>query len=215
MPLPYFEVNMAISNTKICNMALDELGAKRINDLDTDQSPQAIKCRLHFEQTRDALIRSHWWRFARDRASLSKDTVSPDFEWDNQFILPSDFLAARPVFGDFETQNTRFSYDLEGDRLLTNQDAIDFRYIKRVTDPTKFDPLFVEVFVLILAEKLNSLAGANAKIATVISQKLAVLMRRVRTMDKQETNTKGRANRRSWNDSRFTNGGRIDSQLGS
>jgi hypothetical protein len=207
---------MATSNTSICNQALGVIGSKRLNDLDTDQSPEAIQCRLFFEPDRDALIRSHWWRFARARASLSQDTVSPDFEWDNQFILPSDFLAARPVFGDFETQNTRFSYDLEGDRLLTNQEAIDLRYIKRVTDPTKFDPLFVKVLVYTLADDLiGPLAGGDPRIQKKIDAKLAVLMRRVRTMDKQETNTKGRANRRSWNDSRFTNGGRIDSRLGS
>ena len=60
---------MAISETSICNMALGRLGSKRINDFDdTDESSLPIvQCRLHYEQTRDALIRSHWWRFARGR----------------------------------------------------------------------------------------------------------------------------------------------------
>ena len=66
---------MATSNTKICNQSLGRLGSKRINNIDDpkEDSTQAIQCRLHFEQTRDALVRSNWWSFARARATLSKD----------------------------------------------------------------------------------------------------------------------------------------------
>ena len=90
---------MAESPTSICNQSLGKLGAKRINDLSdtTDTKPEAIQCRLHYEPTRDALLRSHWWRFARDRAVLSQDTNDPAFEWDNQFILPNDFLRFRSI----------------------------------------------------------------------------------------------------------------------
>ena len=47
---------MATDNTKICNQSLDKLGASRIVNFDdsTEDSLSAIKCRLHFEQTRDA-----------------------------------------------------------------------------------------------------------------------------------------------------------------
>ncbi|MEE9529110.1 MAG: hypothetical protein V3V88_03575 [Dehalococcoidia bacterium] len=209
---------MANSNTTLCNQALGRIGAKRINNFEdsADSSPQAIQCRLHFEQTRDALMRSHWWRFARDRVVLSQDTTDPDFEWDNQFILPSDMLRARSVFSDTQTRNTRFSYELEGDRLLTNQSAVNFRYIKKITDPTKFDSLFVEVLVLLLAIKLvGPLAGANVKLTTILNQELRPLMKQVRAIDRQETNTRGKADRNLWNDARFFSGGRIDSQLGS
>ena len=65
----------AYSETLICNLALARLGAKRINTIEeTDASVQAVQCRTHYEHTRDALLRSHLWRFAIKRAELSEDT---------------------------------------------------------------------------------------------------------------------------------------------
>jgi hypothetical protein len=205
------------SNTEICNQSLGRIGAKRINNLETDGSPQAIQCRLHYEQTRDALIRSHYWRFASTRVMLSQDTIDPEGdEWDNQFILPSDMMRAKSVYDGVQTRNSRFSYALEGDRLLTNEGSIDFRYIKRITDPTKFDSLFIEVLVLTIAKKLvGPLAGANVKLSQDVKQDLVPLMKQVRANDRQETNTRGKADRHLWNDARFFTGGRIDSQMGS
>jgi hypothetical protein len=206
---------MAISNTSICNMALRKLGAKRLNDLDTDSSVNAIDCRLHYEQTRDALIESHFWRFASGREDLSEDTETPAFEWERQFILPTDYMVKKSVWSGLGPYNTNFSYALEGDRLLTNESDIKLRYIKRVTDPTKFNELFIEVFVLKLALKLVALAGANPKMSQTIATELIPVMRKVRTSSRQETENIGRADLNTWNGARLTNGGRIDSQLGS
>lgn len=211
---------MAISVTGICNMALGRIGAKRINDFGdaSDIKPEAIQCRLHYEQTRDALIRSHYWRFASVRAALSQDTNDPAFEWDNQFILPNDFMRLKSVFSDnfTVTENTRFSFAIEGQRLLTNESSVKLRYIKKVTDPTEFDALFIELLVLTLADKfIGPLAGGDAKIQEKIDRAMGRLLPSVRSLDRQETNNIGIVNRRTWNDARASNLGRVDSQLGS
>ncbi len=93
-------------------------------NFDSSDSPEAISCRTHYEQTRDALLRSHFWRFASARASLSQDSTDPAFEWDNQFILPSDFLRLKSVDDGFVSCAlvSNFSYAIEGDRLLSNMD---------------------------------------------------------------------------------------------
>jgi hypothetical protein len=110
---------------------------------------------------------------------------------------------------------TNFSYAIEGRLILTNEDNIKLRYIKQVTDPTEFDPLFIEVLILKLALKLVSLAGANPTMSETIGRELSPVMRQVRAADRQETNTIGREDLHTWNSARLTNGGRIDSQLGS
>lgn len=197
---------MATSNTKICNQALDKLGANRINDFNdnAETSLPAIKCRLHFEQTRDALVRSHWWRFASARATLSQDTVTPDFQWDFQYFLPNDFMRMKSIYENRNTNINFRSYELEGDLLLTNETTMEIKYIKKVTDPTKFDELFIEVLVLKLALKLVSLAGANTKMTETIGRELAAIMPQVRTIDAQETNTDGIVEVGTWNNSRFS-----------
>lgn len=207
-----------LSVTKICNAALAKIGAARINNYDdaSESSLSVIHCRTHYEMTRDSLLRSHYWRFASTRATLSQDTTDPDFEWDNQFILPTDFLRLKSYYDGTTAQNTRHSFAIEGKRLLTNEDTCEIRYIKKVTNVTDFDPLFVEVLVLQLALKLvGPLAGAAPKLIDLLQRELAVLMSQVRALDRQETNLIGREDKDTWVDVRATRGGRIDSRLGS
>jgi len=162
---------MAESNTTICNQALGKLGANRITNFEdtSENSPQIIQCRLHFEPTRDALIRSHYWRFASARAVLVQDTTDPPFEWDNQFILPDDFMRFKSIYEEDGVILKNRRHAIEGQRLLTNLSTISLRYIKKVTDPTEFDPLFVKIFVWLLAdEMIGTLAGGDERIQNKI-----------------------------------------------
>ncbi len=200
---------MAISTTKICNMSLAKIGSKRINDFgDTSESSmQAIHCRTHYEQTRDSLIRSHWWRFARDRAVLVQDTTDPAFEWDNQFILPNDFIRFRSIDEETGVSSRYRRHAIEGQRFLTNYSTVNLLYIKKVTDPTEFDPLFVEVLVLLLARKLvGPLAGGAPALKKEIEDDLKDLMPRVWAIDSDETDTGGRSD---WNLARHGGTGTI------
>ena len=182
-------ISETFNETAICNMSLAKLGAnKTLVNVETGASQEARECRLHYEQTRDALLRSHSWRFAAERAELTA-TTTPAFEWGNAFTLPTDFLAMRSIYENrFSGKNVR-SYALEGQILLTNEADMEIRYTKKVTDVTEFDSLFIEVLVLQLALKLVSLAGASPKI---------------RALDGQETNTAGRFESSTWNDARYS-----------
>lgn len=199
----------ALSETAICNAALGKIGAKRINDYGdtTETKPEAIQCRLHYEMTRDALVRSHWWRFARARATLSQDTTDPDFEWDNQFILPNDFMRFRSIDEETGVSSRYKRHAIEGQRFLTNYSTVNLLYIKKVTDPTQFDPLFVEVLVLLLARKLvGPLAGGDPKLKLEIKDDLKGLMPQVWAIDSDETDTGGRSD---WNLARHGGTGTI------
>ena len=213
---------------EIDNMALNRVGAKVITaaQLLANTEPRAIYCNLHYDQTRLSLLRSHWWRFAKARAELvAADAV--DFEWSNAFTLPDDFLREKSVYEDNATihKNTMFSYELEGNLLLTNESECNLRYIKNEETIANFDALFVEVFVLLLGLKIVvPIAGtgsAGRAIAVDIKEELygsrgrPGLMARVRALDRQEGERIGRAERVLWNNSRSANRGRIDSQLGS
>lgn len=204
---------MAVSNTSICNMALSRIGAKRINDFDddTDTKNEAIHCRLHFEQTRDALQRSHFWVFNKKRETLSQDTTDPAFEFGNQFLLPSDFLRYRRKYdaGAGSTEISVYSFSLEtnadGNRiLLTDEDSVSLVYSARVTDPAKFDPLFIDVLVLKLALKLlTPLAGSDKVIRKELTDELFVVMGRVRALDRNEGVGTRQNDQYTWNDARL------------
>lgn len=209
---------MATDNTKICNQSLGRLGSKRINNFeDADESStEAIQCRLHLEPTRDALNRSHYWPFSAARADLSQDTTDPAFEWNNQFILPTDFLYLRSIWdsadiGALSLSDSRQSHAIEGRRILTNDSSMKIRYTRKVTDPTEFDVLFIEVLVLLMADKMNGpLTGGDADIQKKIDDALDRLMPKVRALSRQEANLMGRVDFFLWNDVRATIGGRTN-----
>ena len=190
---------MSISATSLCNMALGRIGAKRLNDLAEDSSVEAIHCNLHYEQTRDALLKSHIWRFALGRSELSEDTESPDFEWNHQYILPDDYL--RQV-GLYCTEN---SYAMEGQRLLTNDDEVNLRYKRKITDPAQFTPLYVEVLVLQLAIKLVMPLSQDKVLRRELLDELAPLLADAKMVNRTETNTVGKDEQDTWNDSRLVN----------
>ncbi len=196
---------MALSITKICNLSLSDLGSLRINDFqdDTEDSTQAILCRLHYEPVKDALIQSHRWRFSSDRKTLSRDTTDPTGdEWGAQFILPTDYLAMRSIYeGRFSDDNAR-SFALEGERLLTNETTMEIRYIKQVTDVTKFDALFVQLLVLKLALKLVMPLTQDVTLKQTIKEDIQLLMPDVLALTGEETNTAGRFESGTWNDAR-------------
>lgn len=209
------------SETEVINMALGRIGAKRINDFtnNNEDNLQSVQARLHYAQTRDALIRSHSWRFARSRATLSANAAysadTTTFEWTSAYDLPNDFLRMQKPFEDFFPGETElfFTYALEGKQLLSNESTMKIRYVRRVEDVAEFDPLFVEVLVLQLALKfVMPLAKDKALWQVIFGELWGVpgirgLMSRVRTMDKRETNTTGRTDRGTWNDARITGSG--------
>ncbi len=186
-----------VSETSLCNQALGRIGAKRIDNVETDSSLEAIQCRLHYEPTRDALQRSHFFRFTRDRVALVQDTTDPDFEWENQFILPDDFVRFRSIEEESGFTSRKNRHAIEGQRFLTNFSTVNLRYIKKVTDPTLFDPLFTKVFILLLADVLiGPLAGGDKRIQNKIDVALEKLMPKVFAVDTDETDVGGRSD---WN----------------
>jgi len=196
-----------MSPTDVCNQALARFGAKRINSYDdaTDKKPEAIYCRLYYEQTAKALIRSHWWRFAKHRVQLSQDTTDPAFQWTYAYLLPSDFLRKVMVYdgSDLPGGRTYTSYELEANRLLIDESSVYLKYIRWVSDVPSWDPLFTEVMVLELAKKLVvPLSQDVTKLKPDIDKDLEILKRRVRAMDRQEQEQIGRAELKTWADAR-------------
>jgi hypothetical protein len=131
--------------------------------------------------------------------------LPPDFEWSYKFKLPDDFLRLKSDYTADETLGVNDRFTIEGKYLLTNDDEAEVRYIRKVTDPAEFDPLFTEVLILQLALKLvNPLAGTNtSQLKRDLKQDLADAMRRARTVCSTEINVSGRSD---WNLARYGSG---------
>ena len=104
------------SKTDICNMALGRLGHKQTTAvlIAADSDPDAVQCNLFYEQTRDALLRSHWWRFAGARIRLvstwaasktytTDQYVSNDSVWYKCLVAHVSAAATEPPHANWTT----------------------------------------------------------------------------------------------------------------
>lgn len=140
---------MATSETEICNLALQQLGAARIISLAAD-SVEARLCSDFYTLLRDELLRSHPWKFATKRIDLARATPTPEFGFDFYYQLPTDCLRVLKVDGD-ET----YGWTVEGTYLLTDDDTATIKYISNNIQVGMFTSDFVTALALKLAYKLS------------------------------------------------------------
>lgn len=142
------------TEVSICSNALRRLGDSPITSL-TEDSERGRLCNAFYEPSRDAILRSHTWNFAINRANLAKLSTSPAFEYANQFALPTDPFCLRVLKMEFEDYEFKIeNLAGQGRVLLTDEGEAKIIYIARVTDPSLFDSMFVDVLTAKLAVDL-------------------------------------------------------------
>lgn len=144
------------SDTELCNRALDLIHAKNITSL-SQLTPNAEKCKQHYEPVRDKLLQGFRWNFAVSEISLTEDSSAPTIEeYEYQYVIPARVLRILEVYVD--DYLTTLRWRRQGKRLLINVDSststVKIRAICKVEDESFFDPYFAEVFVLRMASKL-------------------------------------------------------------
>ncbi|SMG01068.1 hypothetical protein [Burkholderia singularis] len=141
------------SEVQIANRALTKIGSARVTELGEDSKAAAVLNSM-FATVRDAELTEHRWHFAKSRALLPKLAKAPVFGFANQYQLPQDYLSLIQIgsFLVYPRSDTRGLYGIEGGNILTDLDApLPIRYVRRVTDPNMFAPLFIEAFACRLA----------------------------------------------------------------
>lgn len=138
-----------VNDTLICNLALSMIGASRILSMQ-DKTKEAEACLLHYDVTRDEVLRAHPWNFAIARTELTA-TEEPLFGWNAAFILPSDCLRVLDL-NDISATADPPAWTVEGRRLLTNDtDSARIRYIFRNENCIEYDATFIQAFAVRLS----------------------------------------------------------------
>ena len=143
---------MATSVIEICNNALLDLGEDAIMSLG-DESKAAGLCNHRWPAVRDAVLRAHPWNCAMAQAELAAGTAAPLWKWEYQYVLPTDFLRITQLVGEDGT--TIPDWEIQGGIVLCNEAApIFISYVRRETDPGKYDALLGETLSARLAATL-------------------------------------------------------------
>ncbi len=184
------------SEVDISNLALAHLGdsATVASITPPDGSAQAEYCQRFYPIARDALLERHDWGFASKRAALALLSVNAASSWAYCYAQPTDLVNTIAVLAFDAKSDTSVGipsprgwtdpplttgglytpqpFVLESaadgtDVLYTDQVDAVLRYVARVTDTTKFSPMFVMCLAASLASMLagpvlKGDAGASA-----------------------------------------------------
>lgn len=115
-----------ISKTSIASQAALLLGQPIVRSITDTEDEFAIMANNRFDFAVNAVLRMHDWSSCKDRAILSPETDAPSFEWSYSFNLPSQCVKVLRV----STTGTNITYQLQGRKILANEQSIQLEYIK-------------------------------------------------------------------------------------
>lgn len=143
---------MATSIIEICNNALLDLGEDVIMSLG-DGTKAASLCNHRWAAVRDAVLRAHPWNCAMSQAELAAASATPLWKWEFRYTLPTDFLRVVRVVGQDGSPIT--DWEIQGGVVFCNEESpIFISYVRRETDPKKYDALLDEALSARLAATL-------------------------------------------------------------
>lgn len=161
---------MAISKTKIFNMALIELGVTApISNADSQDDTRAIILRNFYETSRNEVLKAYDWNFAESYRTLTPtqdESLDPRFQY--VYDYPNDCMSAREVFakgGNGDRLKFKPSSNAQGRKIiLATASPIVLRYTRRVDNETNFDDEFAATLALYLAGQTGkAITGSQQK----------------------------------------------------
>lgn len=131
-----------LSEIAVANFAIGILDDVALTSLDGTSSIARFMAR-EFGYVRDEVIALYPWSFAITRTALAPDSDAPAFGYTYSYTLPGDCIRVLPITTNGRPNSPRIEFVREGTKLLTDYGPVLYvRYLKRVTNPAEFDPLF-------------------------------------------------------------------------
>ncbi len=175
-------VGSTVTVLQIYNLALMAVGAAPLVTT-ADVSIQADVVRAWYPFCRDSLLRAHPWNFAEKRTTLTPVVgTTPTMDFARFFDLPSDCLKLRRL----SDEAVDIAYKVEGRRIACDESSISILYTYRLTDPTYFDPIFVECLVAYLAWKISYPIKTSVSLTKLKGEEFADILLTATGVDAQE-----------------------------
>jgi len=177
---------VATSSVDICNSALYKLGAARINSLSDDTKAAKI-CNDQYDRLRKEVLRSHPWNFAITWVTLALTVNNPIAdEYSAEFLLPADVL--RILETDI-TDNVGWEVgnNVDGNKVIfCSSDSLKIKYIKDLTNTTRFAPDFEEALAFRMAADMAYALVQSQSVQQSMFQYYNLALARAMSFDAQE-----------------------------
>jgi len=148
----------ALTATEICRQAILRVGSAQL--FEPYGEPMAL-AQSFYEVTRDELLSDFQWSFTRSQISISKDAANPTTGYAYRYAIPAGTGQIIRVNNIDDADNTA-KWEVVGGYIHTDLvTPIVVDITTKVTDPTKFPPIFVHILTVTLAIKLASIVEPN------------------------------------------------------
>jgi hypothetical protein len=168
------------SKVSISNDALIRVGADTIISL-TEDTEQGRVCNQAFPDAYDALLQSHSWNFAIERAQLTQSATEPVYGYDHKYLLPTNPYCLKVLSIDGE-----YPWKVEGRYLFTDESPVYISYISRVADFNRLSPLFRQALSLYLASQICYTLTGSTSLKASITQEFTQIYKLARFEDAKE-----------------------------
>lgn len=153
---------MANSAEEICNLALSRIGSKNtIESIDEPNTAEERVFALWYDPCRQIALKKLAPNCALARKIIAVSSYTPEFGWSYAYEYPNDCLK---VLGIGEVEEKENDYSVESDRstgkvyIFTDEeysDGMNLRYVKDLTDVSKFS---IELILAIVSELTDKIA---------------------------------------------------------
>lgn len=142
------------SKTQIANLGLAEAREVLINgDIDTSTQAIAETARLVYDQSLEQVLRRVRPTFAQTRTTLTKDATAPAFKYAYAYELPVNYVYLIAFNGE-ELGRSDDKFEIEGRKILTDEDEANIVYIKKEEDTSLYTPEFIQALSLYIGYKV-------------------------------------------------------------
>jgi hypothetical protein len=173
----------------LANTALTALGEGRIAALaPVDESERAQLVTQRLFDVVDAVLEDHPWNCAMTRVSLPAMAEAPAFDWDFQYVLPTDPWCLRVWRVGTEGNWRSHRWTVEGRRLLTDYSPpAPLLYIRRVVNVAEMSAHVREAIAARLAAELAMKISESGTKAEQMQRLYEKKMAAARAVDGQES----------------------------
>lgn len=185
------------SQVDIINNALIRLGQDTIAAVyPTEASTEARLATQLWTPVLRSVLRAHPWNFAITLSTLTLLGTTPD-DYDYGYQLPTDCVRALElVKATSSTSSIDMFYEIRaGGELVTDVPDAVLKYIKLITDTTKFDDEFVEALSYRLAVDLSLPITGDKQIQANMTRLYQMAIAHAKQSSAQETRRKDTAGR--------------------
>ncbi|MCK4782568.1 MAG: hypothetical protein KAV87_02375 [Desulfobacteraceae bacterium] len=139
---------MALNETDIANIAIRDVGATEITDIDDDTGKVAATVRTYWDAVVDECLRAYKWTFAKKVVALAAEDeyVNVDGRYQYSYAKPADYIRMVRI----NVENTNFA--IRGNSLLTDISPCIIEYVYRHNNAI----LWPSYFYMALAAHLAS-----------------------------------------------------------